>query len=502
MKSYDVVLIGSGVSSLTAAILLAEAGRSVCVLEKTFKPGGYLHCFNRFGHRFDTGAHYVGALKTGQPFHALLQSLGVFFEEDYIELDPKGFDHLHFPNFDFKIPTGYENFAEGLCEQFPAERQGIHKFLEESRRATFHFQTYRFNEEVDSSALLKSMETPLAQVVDGHVRDLNLKKILFAYCALHGADPSETSFGMHAVILDSLLLGAFGFRNGGDVVAGRFVERLKNLGGEIHLRSRVQAIHTKGGEVRSVQLEDGSVIECKILISGIHPKSTFQMLDDTSIFTPAFKGRVERLKESSGIFGLYLKTPHNRPAQAYLKNDYFFRESGGTSPVELAAPFDLPLVAFRSAAQRDAKTLGETAAFNLLVGCEYSWFERWAESQIGKRPADYQEAKKLLAEKSLELVERFEPGFQAEIIDSTTSSPLTNQFYNPSPEGSPYGLYHSISNTGARSLGPRTKIPNLLLTGQNTLFPGVMGASVSGLRTAGHLLGIKPLIRRLSELSY
>jgi len=40
---------------------------------------------------------------------------------------------------------------------------------------------------------------------------------------------------------------------------------------------------------------------------------------------------------------------------------------------------------------------------------------------------------------------------------------------------------------------------NLLLTGQNCLFPGLMGAAVSALRTCGHIVGMKPLLSELKN---
>ena len=45
--SYDVIVIGSGISGLCCAALLAEKGRRVLALEKHFKVGGYTHNFKR-----------------------------------------------------------------------------------------------------------------------------------------------------------------------------------------------------------------------------------------------------------------------------------------------------------------------------------------------------------------------------------------------------------------------------------------------------------------------
>jgi all-trans-retinol 13,14-reductase len=117
MSRWDVVIIGSGISALTCAALLSKKGKSVCVLEQYNKVGGYLHCFNRFGDRFDTGAHYVGALGKGQPFHTLLNYLGTYEERLFVELDPNGFDVLRFPDFEFQVPKGYEQTIQRLTDQ-------------------------------------------------------------------------------------------------------------------------------------------------------------------------------------------------------------------------------------------------------------------------------------------------------------------------------------------------------------------------------------------------
>ena len=46
-ENWDAVIIGSGISGLTTARLLADAGKQVLVLEKHFKFGGYTHTLKR-----------------------------------------------------------------------------------------------------------------------------------------------------------------------------------------------------------------------------------------------------------------------------------------------------------------------------------------------------------------------------------------------------------------------------------------------------------------------
>ena len=59
LKKHTIV-VGSGISGLTAALLLAKKGRQVTLVEKLPHIGGFLNRFNRGGLRFDTGFHFTG----------------------------------------------------------------------------------------------------------------------------------------------------------------------------------------------------------------------------------------------------------------------------------------------------------------------------------------------------------------------------------------------------------------------------------------------------------
>ncbi|MCX6112018.1 MAG: hypothetical protein NTY22_01860 [Proteobacteria bacterium] len=140
-----------------------------------------------------------------------------------------------------------------------------------------------------------------------------------------------------------------------------------------------------------------------------------------------------------------------------------------------------------------------TFPFMILIPDNIAHYSEWRDSSHGKRPKEYIDHMKNKAENLLNYIEKYKPGFKSSVKHYATAGPLTNIHYNNSVEGSTFGIYHSIKQTGVRAIGPRTHINNLFLTGQNTLFPGVLGAAISGLHAAGYIIGMKNILKELKD---
>lgn len=496
MKRYDAVIIGSGISSLTAAILLAQEGRSVCVLEQHYLPGGYLHSFRKLGHSFDTGAHYVGAMDPGQPFRTLLQYLGVYRDDIFTALDASGFDELHFPDFTTSFAKGYHQTIENFSKIFPNERKVIQEYFQLIHQGALTFPTYNFHTETDGPRLAELMEVSLDTVAKRLTQNKGLLSLFYSYCVLHGVYPQDLPFGFHAIITDSLIRGPYGFKTNGNALADAYVDRLKSLGGELKLRTLVSKLTVTNDHINTVITDKGEEFSADWVISGVHPKNLMALLEPNTL-SKAFKTRVENTSESIGIFGLYAVC-NSKLNLHPLKNYYFFNSAdpeGWSSPRN---PNEIPHATFLARSNRESKDMPEFS-INLHSASPYSWFSQWQNTNPKTRPTEYKELKSLYSQQILDLVESHRIPIRSCIRDFTTSSPLTNQHFNPSPEGAAYGIYHSMDVTGPRALGPRTKIRNLLLTGQNTLFPGLFAAATSGLRTAANVIGMKPTISKLQS---
>ncbi len=493
---WDAVLIGSGISSLTTALLLQKRGMKVCVLERIQKPGGYLHSFYRFGHCYDTGAHYLGAMEPGQSFWKLLNYLGVYDEELFVPLNPEGFDHFTFPDFEYAFPKSYERVTNSLQTLFPSERAGLVSFFAEIRRLAFLFPTYSMQEKYDQNALIQALELPLWTLIQRHIKNPQLQALLCAHCGLHGVHPEKVSAGLHALMMDSFITGSVGMKRGGQPFANRFVRKIRENGGTVQTECEVLELRSnKGsGTIDEVITSQGSLTS-NWVISGIHPKLLLPLVQGAS-WKPLFQSRIERLEESFGFMGAY-GVAKNLDSVDPLKNYYVFGSAEVNDWFQLSGDKPKINAAFIVGSRRGAKD--DQLPYAAHWPGHIQTFEKWYGTKTAKRGQDYLNQKQELGEEALTFIARSSAwrALPTQNLQMAVSTPLTNLAYNGSPDGTGYGILHTLDHTGMRALGPRTSIRNLLLTGQNTLFPGLLGASVSGLRTAGSLVGIRDFIREI-----
>jgi all-trans-retinol 13,14-reductase len=61
-RTFDAIVIGSGIGGLTVAAALAKYGRRVLVLEQHTQLGGLTQTFKRGPYTFATGLHYIGGV--------------------------------------------------------------------------------------------------------------------------------------------------------------------------------------------------------------------------------------------------------------------------------------------------------------------------------------------------------------------------------------------------------------------------------------------------------
>ena len=88
-NAFDAVVIGSGLGGLTAAALLAKAGRKVCVIERNHSVGGAASVFKKGELTIEPSLHQTADPRDPtEPKHAILTELGLLDEIEWVPVTP------------------------------------------------------------------------------------------------------------------------------------------------------------------------------------------------------------------------------------------------------------------------------------------------------------------------------------------------------------------------------------------------------------------------------
>ncbi len=495
------IIIGSGMAGLTSAILLSMHGYRVTVHEQHFRPGGLLHRFFRQGAAYDTGFHYCGGIAHRDIFGRALRHLGVFDKLPFQPLDPDGFDRLVFPEFEFRVPVGLDRYRDRLVETFPHERAGIDAVIADMRAAIDQYGLYVYKTDVNPVEFLRWEGVSLAEVLRRHVRDPDLIAVLAGQGVLYGVPPEDAPFGLHSVVMDHFLRGAYRIGGGGDRLAREMVSRLKELGGTLRLRSRVTGILVEKRTARGVRLESGEEQRADLVICNAHPRLVLDLLPEDAV-RPAYRNRVLEQQVGLAHLGAYLALSGPAPSigNANIYRYYTLDSADafcGISPDY--TPFYFATAPGEAPVDKDAPQTRRHNVVLLLTSLPWEAVSRWAGTPTGQRPPEYTELKETLLRRLVASLVADHPDLADRIERVEGSTPLTTQHYTTSPFGAMYGHFHSVAQMGLYRPSQAIRVRGCIQVGQGSFTPGVLGATMSAYYGCGFILGLETLVKELKQ---
>ncbi len=140
------------------------------------------------------------------------------------------------------------------------------------------------------------------------------------------------------------------------------------------------------------------------------------------------------------------------------------------------------------------------STIEVVAPMPYGAFERWSDTRWKRRGTDYDDFKGDIAARLRAELERHVPATRGKIDYAELSTPLSTRHFSNYEQGEIYGDAAVPARFRARSLGARTNIRNLYLTGQDAGTAGVTGALFGGVITASPVLG-RNLMSRVTRPS-
>lgn len=477
---YDAIIIGSGLSGLTCALLLARAGRKVLIVEQHARPAPVISGFRRGGQYFDSGFHYAGGLGAGGPLQLFFHHLGLADRLKLFPYDEQGFDLLRIAENGetIPLPVGFERIGAALGERFPAAAGEIATYLAEIERKWRHFPYLNLDVELTDFGLDVVHGTSLSERLSAFADWPQLQSLFSMHSLLYGLPAKSTPLTYHTQITGSYYHSVHGIVGGGEQLVETLLGLVQAAGGEIRCRCEVSGILAAADGVRGVRLANGEVLAARQVIATLNPTRLPPLLPP-GMLRPAYLKRLNNLRQTCSAYIVFARSAGS--LEFLRGRNLYVQPQAGLFQTHAELPLEQRAFYLTAADQ------GRAGALRGLIGivpAQFAEVTEWATA-LGGRPAAYRDWKAQQGERLLNLFVRHCPELIGlEAIEVAT--PLTLRDYSRAPQGAIYGVGHWL---GQYNPQPATRLPGLFLSGQAVTAPGLLGTLVASYLTCGTILG-------------
>jgi all-trans-retinol 13,14-reductase len=346
----NIIIIGSGMSGLTAGAFLAKAGHQVTVYEQFDNPGGVTATVKQDGFGWDIGPLVLEGFAPGDKGRIILEELGVSDQVPSVHED-RG---LSMPGFALWKPEQYQGpywRRDRLKEIFPDEGESLDRY--------YHFYDQMMNvmglvRQSDSSRGLSALwakarlwlafqgvksraDWSAERLMDEYFKSPALKTVLLGIVADYVTAPSEfPGLGVPSIHLETAFdkriptfpntrsaQTAYTYIIGGcQTLVDAVMGVVTSNGGKVLTGTTVARIVLDHGRATGVQLADGSSVQADLVLASGGMKEVYFDLVGRNFLPADFVQQVEsnRMMESVLMVQLGIDfdpTPYQPAALCY-----------------------------------------------------------------------------------------------------------------------------------------------------------------------------------------
>jgi phytoene dehydrogenase-like protein len=510
---YDVIVIGAGLAGLTAAALIAQAGRKTLLIERNYGVGGAASTYKSGDLVIEASLHETSDPQNPiDPKHAVLAKIGVLDKVSWVKTgavyEVRGGPVGAVP---FLLPEGFGEARAALTDRFASHAPGIARVLREMDEISTALGTLSqgrgaFHDPLKGlGALLK-----LGPVVRGWRRSLGERfsqafgedesiKAALAANILYWHDDPDSLWWILFAIAQGGYIGCGGryIQGGSQRLSNAIAKSFRSSGGELLLRRTVTRIlldndgRPSGVVHAGKDGSDPATAYAPVVVSNAAPVRMEAMLEGEASqrFYAPYKSRPLSISLFSATFGLSVK-PAELGLSAYstfllpewMRSLADYRRCAAI----LASPPGeiMPPIAVVDYSAIDSGLGGPPYPVS-VVGVDR--LSNWS----GLDPAAYEAKRDLWRAAILAALDRTFPGFRDCVTHQVLSTASTMSSYLNAPDGAVYGFAPVVPSRSFRH-GPErsaaTAIPGLYLASSYAESGGYTGAVLAGFSAAGKVL--------------
>lgn len=454
---YDTLIIGAGMSGLSAGIRLAYYDQRVCICERHSTIGGLNSFYRLRGRDYDVGLHAVtnftprGAKKG--PLARLLRQLR--FKWDDFALAPQRGSSIAFPHVRLDFGNDIGVLEAEVRRAFPKQIDNFQRLLasivdyDDLNQELFELSTRKqLGELISDPLLIEMLLCPLMWY--GNARE-------------HDMDWGQFCIMFRSIFLEGMARPFRGVR----LILKNLVRRYRELGGELRLRSGVKRIKVEEGRAVGVELDDGTELSAKRILSSAGVVETMRLCSAESPPVAPPAGRLSFIETVSVLDRQPEAIGHDRTIVFYNDSPQFHWER----PAEELCDMRTGVICSPNNFLYDsADGQLEDGVIRITAIAD---FDRWnALSE-----ADYGLEKLRWYDRTAAAAVRFMPDFRGRVIDTDMFTPKTIRRFTWHDNGAVYGAPE-------KRLDGATPFQQLYLCGTDQGYVGIIGAIVSGISMA------------------
>jgi phytoene desaturase len=465
-----VLIIGGGISGLTAGIFAQKAGFESIIYEKHSIPGGECTGWDRDGYHIDGCIQWLTGTKDGDEFNTLWKQVGALGNVKIHKL-PK-FITVEYEGKQISVDRDLNLLKEHLLEISPEDKSEIENLVawietlaNSSMPIGKPFDMMNLWEIIKFGAPMKEASKIINVLTKMSVPEYSsrFKSPLIRKLFNKMMPPKYNAVGLLSAL--ATFVGGNGDlpAGGSRAMAERMADQFTSLGGKLEVNTEVEEVLIDGGIAKGVLLKNGHTEFGSYIIPACDTDITFNKLLKGKYIDRKFAARYSDPQRYPLASCVYLSFAVDADLRQYPVNFVF-----ETTPFTCGnKTFDE--VSFHHYCYDNFAPENKSIIISAIT-TDYEDYLFW--KKLNENPVKYQEVKLDLAQKIIDRIETRFPELKGKIRTLDVATPLTYERYCGAFQGAWMSFVTTPQSKMMMHDGKIRGIKNLFMAGQWLMPPG------------------------------